>query len=133
MPSRYIRSSRSSSGGSSTSKLQDQFLRDLTQEAQKVLKDLSTQFSRDLEAQGTSFLQNFYGQSGGSGDSSGFGAGNIASLFSSASRLFARPPKVRVTSSESARSREVETRFKLGQAQSLAEAGVMLNKGEKNL
>ena len=133
MVSRYIRSSRSSSGGRSTSALQDQFIRELTQEAQKVLKDLSGQFSRDLESQSSNFLQNLYGQGANGDGQSGFGSANVASLFANASRLFARTPKARVTTSESARSREVESRFKLAQAQSLAEAGVLLNKGEKNL
>lgn len=127
MPSRYLRSSRTRSGD--TNRLQEQFLRELTRESEKLLRQMSQQFSRDLETQGNQFLQGFLGNGGGGAAD---GIPNFTGLFSLAGRLFTPKPKTTVTRQESARSREVDERFKLSQTQSLAEAGAMLGQGEKN-
>lgn len=127
MRSRYLRSRRTRSGD--TNRLQEQFLRELTRESEKLLRQMSQQFSRDLESQSSQFLQGILGGGAGSGAD---GIPNFAGLFSLAGRLFAPKPKTTVTSNESARSREVDTQFRLSQAQSLAETGAMLSQGEKN-
>lgn len=131
MASRYIKSSRTSSTSKSTDKLQDQFIRELTEQAQKILKDMRDQFSDELQKQSADFFQSTLGD--GESKTGGGSFNNFSGLFSAASRLLVGKPKISKTSFISARSQEVDNRFKLSQAQSLAEAGITLSKGDKNL
>jgi hypothetical protein len=127
MAKRYIPSSRSRSGVS-TNAVRDQFMKDLTKEAESLLKTYIQQFSDTLQSQSSSFLQGLFGDGSASASSSG-----LTSLFSAASTLMKGHAKVTSNTAETDRSHEMESRFKLAQSQSLAEASALISKGDKNL
>jgi len=127
MAKRYIPSRRSSSGVS-TNAVRDQFLKDLTKEAESLLKTYVQQFSETLQSQSNSFLQGLFGDGSGSGSTSG-----LNSLFSAASTRMKGQSKTTSSTTETNRSHEMESRFKLAQSQSLAEASALMSKGDKNL
>ncbi len=146
---RYIKSYRTRNNIQDTSALKDQFLKQLTEEATSALSALSEQFMQDLQTQSSSLLQNILGGLSGnaSSDSSsdsdmaagdagggGFGtASSISQLLSTGVRYFISRPRKSTQTYETSRSMDANTSFKLSRAQSLAEAGVTLSKGDKNL
>jgi hypothetical protein len=134
MTSRYTDVSRSSSGPTtrtqSTSALQEQFINELTTQAQTVMKQLTDEFTQNLQAQSAQFLQGIVGSGGDGSDGIG-GIGNFAQLLSTAGKLLV-PAKTTVSSNETSRSRDVDQYFRLSQSQALAEAGATLSKGDKN-
>ena len=125
MAKRYLPSTRSRSNTSDTVRVK--FLKDLTKEAESLLKNYTQQFSESLQSQSNDFLQSLLGD-GKSGNGS-----SLNSLFSTASGLFKNQAKTTSRTAETDRSKEVESRFKLSQTQSLAEAGGLIAKGDKNL
>ena len=127
MAKRYIPSRRSSSGAN-TNAVRDQFLKDLTKEAESLLKTYVQHFSDTLQSQSSNFLQGLLGDGSASASS-----GSLTSLFSAASTLMKGQTKVSRSTAETNRSHEMESRFKLSQSQSLAEASALISKGDKNL
>ncbi len=124
---RYIKSKRTSSGTSSEEdRLRDQFLKDLTQQAQTIMKQMQQEFSQDLQQQSSQIL----GLLNGEGNASGAGLGSI---FSTASRFFFSRPRTRTSTRESTRSHEETDRFRLSQSQLMAEASEAMSRGDKNL
>jgi len=123
---RYIKSKRTGSVTTTEQdRLREQFLRDLTQQGQAIMKQLSQDFGNDLQQQSTQLLQALSGE----GNASGAGVG---SLFSTASRFFFSRTRTRTSSRESVRSNEEAQRFRLSQAQLMAEASEAMARGEKN-
>ena len=131
MARRYIPASRTRSGSSSSSNtdaIRDQFLKELTSDANTLLQQLSQQFSQDLQNQSAQLLQGLFGDE----DSSGIPG--LSRLFSTGSRyLLANQPKVSTTTHESARSQDTTSQFRLSQSQAMAEASQAIGKGDKNL
>ena len=125
MAKRYLPSSRTRSNSSDV--VRDKFLKDLTKEAESLLKNYTQQFSESLQSQSNDFLQNLLGD-GKSGSNSG-----LNGFFATASGLFKTQTKTSSRTAETDRSKEVESRFKLSQTQSLAEASAAISKGDKNL
>ena len=123
MPTRYIASSRTRSGTSSSlAQLQDQFIRELTDQANAVLN----QFSDDLQAQSAQLLGSILG------DGSDASSSGISQLLSTSARLL-DPPTTTQTTTETALSQAAQTQFRLSQSQTLAEANLTIAKGDKNL
>ncbi len=127
---RFIRARRTRSSTTSTDQLRDQFIRQLTREAEATLRQMSDQFNRDLERQSSDFLG---GLLGGDTRSSGGGSSSFFNLFSSAGRYILSRPKTTTATRESTRSREETDRFRLSQSQLLAEANETIGRGDKNL
>lgn len=127
---RMIRSWRSRSGDAvrqvDTDQLREQFIRQLTNEAESALKTMSLQFTQDMQRQSSEFLGGLFGGESGSGNSSTFG------MFANAGRYFLNRQKTTGSTQESLRSREEESRFRLSQSQALAEAQASFAKGSKN-
>ena len=126
MVKRYIPAS--SSSGINANTVRDQFLKDLTKEAEAMLKNYTQQFSETLQSQSSNFLQGLFGDGSGSGS-----AGGLNNLFSAASTLLKGQSKTTSNTAETDRSKEIESRFKIAQGQSLAEASALISKGDKNL
>ena len=127
---RYIRARRTSSNSSNTelTRLRDQFIRQLTREAEASLKQLSQQFSQDLERQSSSFLSGLL--DGNSPD--GAAGQGFTGFVSSASRYLFSRPRIKESTRESSRSEQESERFRLSQSQLLAETNAMIARGEKN-
>ena len=126
MARRDIPSSRSKTGGtSSTDQLRDQFIRELTDEAQKIL----SQFSQDLQAQSSQILSDVLGNGGGTEG----GLGGLGQLFSTGTRYLVNRPTTSTTTVETAASQNATAAFRLSQSQTLAEANTLISKGDKNL
>jgi hypothetical protein len=129
MTKRYIPSSRTSSGGSSntsTDQLRDQFLRDLTQQANALLKQLSDQFTQDLQSQSAQLLSGLFG-----GESNGIAG--LSQLVATGSKYLVSQRVASQSTAESSRSLDTNAQFRLSQSQALAEANLAISKGEKNL
>ncbi len=119
---RYLPSSRTRTNSADTNALRDQFVRQLTSEAEKIAKQFSDQFSQSLQSQAEQAF------SGG-----GFDIGNLSKLVSSGVRYFVNRPKTTSTTRESVRSIDSNAQFRVSNAQAAAEAQLALNKGDKNL
>lgn len=119
---------------SESKKLRDRFLRDLEREGERIVKQLSQQLLKDLEAQSGQLLQQLTGsfpQAGGLGITDG--ASILTRVFGSALGFALSRPHTTRNIKETARSREVEQQFRLSRRQVLAEAGIELTRGDKNL
>ena len=115
-------------------RIRDQFLRDLEREGERIVKQLSQQLTRDLEDQAGKFLTGASDSARSGGGAIGFDAGaSLTRLFGSALTYVFSRPRVSRTTRETDRSKEADQRFKLGRRQALAEAGIELNRGDKNL
>lgn len=114
--------------------LQDEALNSLRQQTDTLLRQLTQQFVRDLQAIQQQAARDFAsGSGGGDGGGSGGLAGSFSSLFSAgASYLFGRPKVTTGRGVESARSIDANRQFRLSQAQALAEASQVLSSGDKN-
>lgn len=131
---RYIRSYRTRSNVRDPDALRDQFIRQLTEEASALLAQLSQQFATDISQQSTQVIKNF--TEGNTRATLDTGAGSITSiggLISTGVRYLVRRPRTSRNVTETSRSQNAEVSFKLSRAQQLAEAGIQLNKGEKNV
>ena len=129
MVKRYLPSRRSSN--TSSNAVRDQFIKDLTKEAESLLKSYTQQFADALQSQSANALQSLFGD--GSSGGGGGSANGLNGLFSAASALFKGSAKTTSTTAETDRSKEIESRFKVSQAQALAEASAAISKGDKNL
>ncbi len=118
MTKRYLPSNRTTT--SDLNAVRDKFLRDLNKEADALLQSYTKLLAQSLQS-----------AFDGSGSISDAG---LASLATSAGKYFNNSaPKTTRSTRETDRSREVESRFKLSNSQSLAEAGSAIGKGDKNL
>lgn len=133
---RYLPSIRTG-GRSRADRERDQFLRELSREGEKLLRSLSQQYLQDLNTQSAQLLQALVAGTVNTGANATQNGTNLMShigqLFATSAKYLAARPRTHETSYESARSQEVEARFRLSQAQLLAEAGTTMSKGNKNL
>lgn len=123
---RYIRAKRTSTS-SDTNQLRDQFIRQLTREAESTLRQLSQQFNQNLERQSADFMGGLLG-----GDTSSSGSSGLFGIAASASRYLFNKTKTKTSTRESTRSGEETDRFRLSQSQLMAEANATIARGEKN-
>ena len=126
---RTIRARRTSTAITENDKLRDQFLRQLTRDAESTLRQLTQQFNQDLERQSSSFLS---GLMGSDAPSTGGTSHGLFGLFSSARRTTSNRLKASESSRESSRSQEENDRFRLSQSQFLAETTTTIARGDKN-
>ncbi len=136
---RYIKATGRRSRGSQHA-LQDKLLRNLEHEGRRILKQLTSEatneFLKSLQIEGDRLLQTSLSQSGG-----GFGANPLnlvgesgfGKIVGSLINSIIFRPKTTTRTKETARSKETNQLFRLSRRQSLAEAGVEIGKGEKNL
>jgi hypothetical protein len=124
---RYIRAKRTSSNSTTTDQLRDQFLRQLTREAEATLRQLTQQFNQDLERQSADFMGTLLG-----GNTSGSGSAGLFGIAASAGRYLFNKPKTKESTRETTRSGEETERFRLSQSQLMAEANATIARGEKN-
>lgn len=133
---RYIPSRRTRSNTIDTSALRDQFIRQLTNEANVLLLKLSGEFSETLQAQIAQATQAIVAGDGQNVAANTTGApgtiGSIGQLLATGARFLVSRPKTSRNSQESSRSIAATTQFRLSNAQAAAEAQSALNKGEKN-
>lgn len=133
---RFTRSFRTRKNVRHASALRTQFLRELSREAEALMKQLTEQFNQSLQTQLTQLFQSI-----APGDSPALPAtgtqpgtiGSIGQLLATGARLLASRPRTSRNTQETSRSVDVTAQFKLSQAQALAEAQTTLGKGDKNL
>ena len=136
---RYINSSRTRSNIYDTSALRDQFIRQLTQEATSLLKQLSDEFTQTLQAQATQVFQGIAADSLGATTadaatgSSSSTIGGIGKLLSTGARYLISRPVTTHQTQETSRSIASNSQFKVSAAQAAAEAQQAIGKGDKNL
>lgn len=111
-----------------TTKIREQFLKELENDANSMLRQLSQQFTQDIQSQLAQLAKD-----AASGTSQGSGLAGSASLIATAARYLVSRPKLTQNTEESARSREADAGFRLSRSQALAEANMMIARGEKNL
>lgn len=124
---RYIRAKRTSTNSNMNDQLRDQFIRQLTREAEATLRQLTQQFNQDLERQSAEFMGGLLGE-----NTSGSGNSGLFGMAASASRYLFNKPKIKESTRESTRSGEETERFRLSQSQLMAEANATIARGEKN-
>lgn len=132
---KYIRRARSTKRNDGTDALRDALLRDLERQGQKLLKDLTSQFTKDLEKQSTQLLQNLF-STNARGNASGIGAPGIDTVTSLVGSLLSyavSKPKTSTRTVESQRSRAEESQFRLSRAQAMAEATSELSRSNRNV
>ena len=126
---RYIRARRTSATSSNQlNQLRDQFIRQLTRDAQQAMRQLTDQFNQDLERNSTDFMSGLLG-GGKNGAAPGQG---VMGLVSSATRYFFNRPHTTESTSKSTRSNDEMERFRVSQSQAMAEANAAIMRGEKN-
>ena len=127
---RYIRARRTRSIATDTelNQLRDQFIRQLTRDAQLAMRDLSQQFNQDLERQSGDLLSSLLGN----GENGSASSNSLMGIFSSASRYMTSRIRTTESASETIRSREETERFRVSQAQLLAETNALISRGDKN-
>lgn len=134
---RYIPSRRSRKNVYEPSALRDQFIRQLTLEAEALMKQLSEQFNQTLQTQLTQAFQGIV-----AGDTQAQGTtgtpqlnsiGSIGQLLSLGARYLVSRPRTSRNSIETSRSIANEVEFRTSRAQQLAEAQQAIGQGEKNL
>lgn len=134
---RYTRSFRTRKNVIETSALRDQFLRQLTTEAEGLLKQLTDQFQQNLQAQATQLLQGIVPTTDGPSvpNMSTGEPGSIASIgqiLATGARYLVSRPRTSRDMVESSRSVDAESSFRLSQSQAAAEMQAQLLRGEKN-
>lgn len=135
---RYIRSFRTRKNVIHPNALRDQFLRELTREAEAILKQLNDQFTQTLQMQLTQALSSSIvpGDSTiplpGAGQPEAGSIGSFGQLLSTGVRYLVSRPRTSTTVQETSRSIDAASSFRLSQAQMLAEMQAKLGGGEKN-
>jgi hypothetical protein len=138
MPRRYIRSYRTRKNVYRTDALRDQFLRQLTREADALMKQFNEQFAQTLQTQMSQALQGIVaGDSQVSLPTNGQPEpgtiGSIGQLLATGARYLISRPRTSRSTQETSRSYDAESAFRLSRAQALAEAQTHMQQGEKNL
>lgn len=113
-----------------SNQLRDQLMRQLESEAQKLLKQMASDFSATLANESQRVLKDAL-----SGLSSGefLSSQGVANLLSSAVNYAISRPRTRTSTQESGRSRATDRQFRLSRSQAAAEAGASLARAERNL
>ena len=135
---RFTRSFRTRKNIHHPSALSDQFLRELMRESEALMKQLSEQFDKTLQAQLAQAVQGF-----GAGDASAPASaeggrtaldtiGGIGQLLSTGARYLISRPSTSRNTVESSRSVDAAAGFRLSQSQVAADMQAALGKGEKN-
>lgn len=135
---RMIRARRIRVNNSENDRLREQFIRQLTREAEAVLKQSLMQFTQEAQQQGQSILGALLGGDGpaqrrSSGGGSASVGNGLFNLVSTGLRYLWSRPQTSTNTQESQRSREALERFRVSQSQLMAEASASIAKGEKNL
>jgi hypothetical protein len=138
MPRRYIRSYRTRKNVYRTDALRDQFLRELTREADALMKQFNEQFAQTLQTQMNQALQGIVaGDSQAPQSTNGQPEvdtlGSVGQLLSTGARYLISRPRTSRSTQETSRSYDAESSFRLSRAQALAEAQTHMQHGEKNL
>lgn len=132
---RYLPSRRTRSNVLDTSALRDQFIRDLTREAEALMKQLMEQFTQTLQTQAAQAFQGIV--AGDSTTPAPMGEagtlGSVGQLLSTGVRYLVSRPQTSHHSAESQRSVDAQSAFRLSSAQHMAEAQQAIQRGEKNL
>lgn len=112
-----------------TSQLRNQLMRQLENEAEKMLKQMTADFTKNLSSESQRVLKDAL-----SGFSSGeaFSAQNMSNLFSTAINYVVSRPRTSTSTAETMRSKATDRQFRLSRAQNAAEATAGLARGEKN-
>jgi hypothetical protein len=134
---RYLPSRRSRKNILDTSQLRDEFIRQLSKEAEALVLQFSTQFSQTLQTQ---VAQAYQGIVAGDAPSIGTGQaneagtiGSVGQLLSTGVRYLISRPRTSRNTRETLRSIDNNTQFRVSNAQAAAEAQLALSKGDKNL
>lgn len=136
---RYIRSYRTRKNIIRQSALRDQFMQQLSREAEALLKQLNEQFTQQLQTQVTLALRSIVAGDQQVATPTGTGqpeAGTIAGvgqLLSTGIRYLVSRPRTSRTSQETSRSIDAASQFRLSKAQELAEMQAKMATGEKNV
>lgn len=133
---RFTRSFRTRKNVRRSSALEQQFLRELARESERLMKQLTEQFDQTLQAQLNQALQSFAGSgpaiAPANDGSSLASVKGIGQLLNTGLRLLVSRPRTSRDSVESTRSIETTASFRVSQAQVAAELQMALAKGEKN-
>jgi hypothetical protein len=137
---RYIRATRTRRNIRRTSALRDQFLRQLTAEAEALMQQWHAQFAQSIETQAQSALRGIVSGDGtlGSPGAETLGRpepgtlGSFGQLLASGVRYLVSRPRTRRSEAETGRSVEADRQFRLSRAQTAAEAQAALERGERN-
>ena len=134
---RYINSRRSSQNIFETSALRDQFIRQLTLEADALIKQQLEQFNQTLQTQLTQAFQGIVAGDTPTPTTTGqpeVGTlGSIGQLLNLGARYLVSRPRTSHTSVETSRSVDSQAQFRTSRAQQMAEAQQAMARGEKNL
>ena len=132
---RYTRSYRTRKNVNDTSALRDQFIRDLTKEANALILQLTEQFNENLQTQMAQTLTGIVAGDAAMpttmGDTDPGSFGSWAKLFSTGARYLVSRPRTSRDTSETSRSVDA-TSFRLSRAQAMAEAQIVMSIGDKN-
>lgn len=109
--------------------LRDQLMRQLENEAEKLLKQMAADFSRDLASESQRVLKDALSGWANGDAFTGQGIGNL--LTTAVNYTFSRP-RTRQSTQESARSAATDQRFRLSRSQAAAEAAAGLAQAERN-
>lgn len=112
--------------------LQDETLTQLRQQTDALLKQLTEQFTRDLRAIQRQASQGFSDTQGSDGGGLSLGSSFSSFFNAGANYLFSRPRIKTGRATETSRSVDANTQFRLSQSQALAEASARLGVGDKN-
>ncbi len=135
---RYLRSYRTRKNIRRTDGLRDQFIRQLTREAEALMQQWNAQFSQNLQAQMSKALQGIVAGDGAEplGSSSGRAEpGSLASfgqLLATGVRVLVRRPRTTRDSRETERSIDAQSAFRLSRSQAMAEAQEAITRGDRN-
>lgn len=132
---RFTRSYRTRRNIIEASEIRDQFIRQLTKEAEALTKQLSEQFSEALQTQLAQGLQNISARDGAAPAAGVNEPGSIAGigqLLATGARYLVNRPKTSRSTLESSRSIDANTKFKLSQSQAAGEMQSLLGHGDKN-
>jgi hypothetical protein len=134
---RFLPSRRTRKNIQSPNALRDEFIRELTLEANTLIKQLSEQFGQTLQSHLTQAYQGIVpGDNSATPAITGDGPGTIGSigqLLSTGVRYLISRPRTSRRTRDTARSLENETPFRVSRAQSLAQTQEALGQGQRNL
>lgn len=132
---RFTRSYRTRKNVADQSALRDQFIRDLTKEANALILQLSQQFNENLQTQMTQALQGIVAGDAAMPTTMGTPEtgtiGSLGQLLSTGARYLISRPRTSRDTAETSRSIDA-TGFKLSRSQAMVEAQIVMSMGDKN-
>lgn len=132
---RFTRSFRTRKNIRHTRALRDQFLRELTREAEALMKQLNEQFAQSLNAQLSQLSQSIVAGDNAAPKLNANEPGTIGSigqLLATGARYLVNRPRTSRNTAESSRSIDAASGFRLSQSQTAQQMQAALGKGEKN-